>query len=54
MAKQEDKENLSKLTAVRITPSEHERLVAYGAKIDRKPAWIFRRALLEYLKANKA
>jgi predicted DNA-binding protein len=49
-----DKETLSKLTAVRLSPSEHERLLAYGEKIDRKPAWIFRTALLAYLKENKA
>jgi hypothetical protein len=52
--KQEKAERLDRLTAVRFSQSEYDRLLAYCQKDDRKPAYVIRKAVFFFLDAQKA
>lgn len=52
--KQEKSERLDRLTAVRFSQSEYDRLLAYCQKDDRKPAYVIRKAVFFFLDAQKA
>jgi hypothetical protein len=52
--KQEKSERLDRLTAVRFTKSEYDRILAYCQKDDRKPAYVIRKAVFFFLDAQRA
>jgi len=52
--KREKPERLTRLTAVRFTKSEYDRIVAYCQRDDRKPAYVIRKAVFFFLDAQKA
>jgi len=51
--KHKSKTALTKLTGIRTSPEQWERLEQIGAKLDRPVSWLIRKAIDEFIERNE-